>query len=438
MDEYGQFWGQFHKALKAANPDCHRPPTRGEEQPPPIDYKPDLVKNITLPDRIILPDGDKRKLRKAHAAFLASLSGGNAPKPPYKLGTKGMVSTVGGDKLPVFITSLYMLRWTGSQLPVELFVANDAEYDPYICETLLPSLNARCIILQHILRFSPLEEGLKGYQFKIFSLLFSSFEDVLFFDADAFPMRDPAPLFTSEPFASSGLVTWPDFWQVTYHPAFFEVTSQPLPTAFDHPSTESGQLLISKRSHSKLLLLSTYYNFYGPEIYYPLLSQGYPGEGDKETFIAPAKILNLPFYAVSAGPSVIGYTQNDGQWKGGVMLQADPSWDANPSNKDRYGWTGKPRTPPDGMFSFHANIPKLEPVSVFGENGLVWTADGKPKRMWGPTQDLVNIVGYDIEKTVWKACEQTACELEGNFLYWDDKPRLCDKIRRFIQDMSSS
>ncbi|KAK7679537.1 Golgi alpha-1,2- mannosyltransferase [Cerrena zonata] len=41
-----------------------------------------------------------------------------------------------------------------------------------------------------------------------------------------------------------------------------------------------------------------YYNYYGPDYYYPLLSQGAAGEGDKETFIAAAHKLKLPYYQV--------------------------------------------------------------------------------------------------------------------------------------------
>ncbi|PGH02520.1 hypothetical protein AJ79_07633 [Helicocarpus griseus UAMH5409] len=433
--DHGKFWTAFHAILKAAEPRC-KSPERIEEHPAAIGFKPDEVDHVTLPEHIIVDKEDRAVLKKAHSRFISLLASSKAPKLHYRPGTKGIVSTAGGQHLPVLVTSLHMLRKTGSNLPAEIFVADKSEYDDYVCGVLLPSMNAKCVILADILDYSPLDEGLKKYQFKIFSLLFSSFEQVLFLDADAFPMHDPIHLFTSEPFLSTGMVTWPDFWQVTYHPSFFEVSSQKVPTGFSHASTESGQVLISKKTHTQMLLLSAYYNFYGPSHYYPLLSQGHPGEGDKETFIAPAMILHLPFYAVSTGPAVFGYRKPDGQWEGGVILQADPVWDSHLSKGESYGWHDKPDAPPESFMTCHANLPKLDPHSVFGEKGLAWNVEGKPQRMWGPVHDMVAKVGFDIEKRLWGELKNTACELEGKFPSWNDKPKLCETIGQFVAYMA--
>lgn len=434
--EHGQFWTGFYNILKSSAPDCNSP-TRVEDHPEAIGFKPDALDHIILPEHIKVEPEDKEKLKKAHSHFVDAVSVPNAPRLAYQPGSRGIVSTAGGAYLPVFVTSLHMLRKTGSTLPVEIFVADASEYDAFICGSLLPSLNARCIVLDDILAHSPLAEGLKKYQFKIFSLLFSSFEEVLFLDADAFPMHDPAHLFASEPFTSSGLITWPDFWQVTYHPSFFEVSSQELPSTFRYASTESGQLIVSKRSHAKMLLLSAYYNFYGPTHYYPLLSQGHPGEGDKETFIAPSLILGLPFYAVSTGPAVFGYKTADGGWEGGVIMQTSPIWDSKIPEGESFGWGGKPNAPPESFLTCHANLPKLDPISVFGEGGLAWDPEGKPRRMWGSAEEMIKRVGYDIERDLWGAVEATSCELEGKYEPWDNMPKLCDKIHKFITDMTA-
>ncbi|PGH31125.1 alpha 1,2-mannosyltransferase [[Emmonsia] crescens] len=433
--DHGRLWLAFHEILRAAEPRC-KSPKRIEDHPSAIGFKPDEVDHVTLPEHIIVETEDRGIMKKAHSRFTSLLSSRTAPKLRYTPGTRGIVSTAGGRYLPVLVTSLYMLRKTGSTLPVEIFVADKSEYDEYVCTVLLPSLNAKCVILADILDYSPLDEGLKKYQFKIFSLLFSSFEQVLFLDADSFPMHDPINLFNSEPFLSTGLVTWPDFWQVTYHPSFFHVSSQQIPTGFSHASTESGQLLVSKKSHAQMLLLSAYYNFYGPSHYYPLLSQGHPGEGDKETFIAPALILQLPFYAVSTGPAVFGYRKPDGEWEGGVILQANPIWDSRLPKGEVYGWGGKPSAPPESFMTCHANLPKLDPISVFGEKGLAWNAEGKPQRMWGPAHDMVDKVGFDIERRLWGELRTTACELEGKFVPWNDKPKLCETIGQFLKYMA--
>ncbi|EEH21230.2 hypothetical protein PABG_03461 [Paracoccidioides brasiliensis Pb03] len=429
--KHGEFWVTFHEILKAAEPHC-KSPKRIEDHPAAIGFKPDQIDNVTLPEHIIVDREDRAILKKAHLLFTSFLSDSTAPRLQYTPGTKGIVSTAGGKYLPVLVTSLHMLRKTGSDLPAEIFVADKSEYDEYVCGVLLPSMNAKCVILAEILDFSPLDEGLKKYQFKIFSLLFSSFEQVLFLDADAFPMHNPIHLFNSDPFISTGMVTWPDFWQVTYHPSFFEVSSQKVPTGFSHASTESGQVLVSKKSHAKMLLLSAYYNFYGPSHYYLLLSQGHPGEGDKETFIAPAMILNLPFYAVSTGPAVFGYRKPNGEWEGGVILQVNPIWDFNIPKGQVYGWSGKPSSPPESFITCHANLPKLDPMSVFGEKGLAWDGEGKPQRMWGPAREMIAKVGFDVERRLWGELRTTACEMEGKFQPWNDKPKLCEKIGQFM------
>lgn len=435
IDDQRRFWYAFHAILKATEPGC-KVPIKLEERPQPLEFQPDNIGNTTLPENLKLEEGDKRKLKLAHARFLRLLAPPDGPVLPFQRRTRGIVSTASKLMLPTLVTSIYMLRVTGSKLPVEIFLADRREHDAFTCGILLRSLNTRCIILDEILSFSPLQEGLMKYQFKIFSLLFSSFEEAFFLDADAFPIHDPARLFTSKPFISTGMVTWPDFWQVTYHSWFFEITAQRVPNSFPIPSTESGQLLISKQTHSKLLLLSTYYNFYGPSYYYPLLSQGHPGEGDKETYVAPAMILGLPFYAVSTRPEVFGYINKKNEREGGVIVQADPAWEVLSRPDRNYGWRGKPATPSNAFLTFHANLPKLDPIRVFGEGGLAWAADRSPQRMWGTARDSIRRVGVDVEKRLWNALEWTSCQMEWNFAPWDDKPRLCEKIRRFIRGMA--
>lgn len=58
-------------------------------------------------------------------------------------------------------------------------------------------------------------------------------------------------------------------------------------------------MMIDKEKHFRSLVLAMYYNYYGPNYYYPLLSQGAAGEGDKETFIAAAHKFGLPYYQVN-------------------------------------------------------------------------------------------------------------------------------------------
>lgn len=53
-----------------------------------------------------------------------------------------------------------------------------------------------------------------------------------------------------------------------------------------------------------------YYQLYGPSIYYPLLSQGTLGQGEKETYVAAAMALNMSFYQIHTPPDTITYEQD--------------------------------------------------------------------------------------------------------------------------------
>jgi hypothetical protein len=60
--------------------------------------------------------------------------------------------------------------------------------------------------------------------------------------------------------------------------------------------------------------------------YYPLLSQGAAGEGDKETFLATVSGVDDPFYQVSELICAIGH-RTEGGLAGSAMVQADPRYD---------------------------------------------------------------------------------------------------------------
>ncbi len=51
-----------------------------------------------------------------------------------------------------------------------------------------------------------------GYRLKAFALYAAPFRDVFMIDADATPLRSPAPLFELPVFKAAGNLFWPDFW----------------------------------------------------------------------------------------------------------------------------------------------------------------------------------------------------------------------------------
>ncbi|CEL01655.1 hypothetical protein ASPCAL01235 [Aspergillus calidoustus] len=427
LDGHMHFWTQMQPLLLATTPRCNPPlrlgnaPTiRVEESDP--NNRPEMLD--MLPEEV-------EEMRNAHFKFVDAIKTA-APRLHYIPNTRGIVSTAGGSYLPVLVISLRMLRRTGSELPVEVFLANEEEYEPYVCDVVLPSLNARCVILSRILSAAPNVVEIEKYQFKLFAMLFSSFEEVLFLDADSFPILQPDPLFTSEPFKSRNMVTWPDFWASTVSSYYYEIAAQPAPHLGIWPrqSTESGEVLISKKTHAKTLLLSMYYNLWGPNYYYPLLSQGAAGEGDKETFVAAAIAVDEPYYQVIEGIVAMGHATANGL-AGSAMVQFDPTEDyglhKSPTSSTS-STTERPRP-----FFIHANYPKFDPATVFEPHDVnpAFADDGSYTRAWTIPQDVIENFGSDIEKHYWREILWTACELEDKFQSWSGKKGICKAVRGY-------
>jgi alpha 1,2-mannosyltransferase len=259
------------------------------------------------------------------------------------------------------------------------------------------------------------------YQLKSLAILLSSFEHVLYLDSDSIPLLNPeSELFATEPYTSTGLVIWPDFWISTESPSFYTVVGLgKMPSDLPEASSEAGQLLMNKRKHLKTLLMAVYYNVYGPDFYYPLLSQGALGQGDKETFMAAAMVLDLPYYRVKTGVRAIGRVDGS-ERKGSGMIQVDPLADSRKQDGD------KSKHP--GAAFIHANTPKMNAGHLVDEGDLLTTVDQKPLRLWGSRDEQIKEFGLDLEKTVWELVVQTGCELADVIREWSHRKDLCRRL----------
>ncbi|WEW61940.1 mannosyltransferase [Emydomyces testavorans] len=427
-EEHAKFWRSFHPILVANAPNCTSPERLRNADSTRFDPK----NEVERPDLMWMPEEDVEKMKMMHNSFLNTLS--DRPLQPYFVpGTRGLVSTAGGSFLPILTISLRMLRHYGSALPMEVFLASKEEYEPYICEHVFAELNAKCVILEEILNEVPGPVDIKQYQYKPFAMLFSSFEEMLFLDADAFPLHDPKSLFTSEPFRSVNMVTWPDFWASSASPLYYKIASQPIPPTTDRASTESGELLISKRTHQKTLMLATYYNYYGPDYYYPLFSQGAAGEGDKETFIAAATAVNEPFYQVSEPLEAIGHRAADGGMDGSAMVQYDPVEDYRLARKGIFHVPSLSAASSPKPFFIHANFPKFNPATIFEKHATdpVRDPQGRYIRQWTIPEDTIEEFEEDVVKQFWSEIKWVACKLEGKFESWKNKTGICDGVKRY-------
>ena len=297
---------------------------------------------------------------------------------------------------------------------------------------------ARCVVLTHFLEDVDVPDfKVTHFQLKSFAMLFSSFADVLYLDSDSIPLVDPATeLFSTEPYKSSGLVIWPDFWIATESPHFYTIVGLPFPSDLPKSSSEAGQLLINKKTHLKTLLLAIYYNAFGPDFFYPLLSQGVMGQGDKETFMAAALILDEPYYRVKTNVASVG-RHIAGVYKGTGMVQHHPGDDMLYAGKGtEEPSTEKPhiRTIPPAFL--HSNTPKMNAGHLVDEGDLF---DGdKRLRLWGSPEGQEKQFGYDVEKVVWQLLVETGCELEHIMEEWKHRERLCGRLKDHWREVFAS
>jgi alpha 1,2-mannosyltransferase len=442
------FWQELSTALLQSQPQCEPLRLQEDDAGPTIDFLP-LQPNQKHPDRILnLSDKEETVLLRAHYAMRKSAQR-LAPKIQFAKGTTGIVTTADAWYMPIFLVSLRMLRRTGCDLPIEVFIDDWTKYDPTVCDSVLPSLNARCVVMSNIYETAAHVKPPNHYQYKVFAILFSSFQHVLFLDSDAFPTEDPTKLFSTAPYTTHGLVTWPDFWAQTISAHFYHIAAIPEVPSQSRLSTESGQLLINKDMHRTSLLMMVYYNYYGPDYYYILLSQGSPGAGDKETFVQAALAVGLPYYQVRTPPGVLGNHMN-GTFRGVAITQADPILDyeylipmrshihpdtlwqdtdlAYPDAKVDKGQNKKHKAPhkPQPIF-IHQNNLKLDPAKVL-EDERVYGPDNNARRMWSENKDMEEELGYDVERRLWDVITEEGCRL-------DKSSKTCRWLVKYIDEV---
>ena len=374
-----------------------------------------------------IPQKDVELLRQSHEKLVehANFSVVNEQATLLFSGT-GIVTVAGGSYFAPAILSIRMLRRTNSTLPVQVFLRNKSEYEKQICQEVLPALNAECFVIQdHLRKDNPVK--VEHYQLKVLAILFSSYESVLYLDSDCMALLDPKELFDSEPFLSTGLVSWPDYWIATEDPIFYKIAGlSSFPKRIPARSSEAGQLLISKQTHLNTLLLAAYYNIYGPGIYYPILSQGAAGEGDKETFLAAAIVLENPNYRVRHRLGTVGYHEADREFHGTAMVQYHPIDDYAPREP-----TSLKQTRP--LF-LHANSPKMNVVHLLAEDKIFYPGTEDRLRLWGPKEFMTETVGYDIEEVAWREIVEMACSLDGTLKDFHGAWQTCERAQQHYRE----
>jgi alpha 1,2-mannosyltransferase len=429
------FWGDLALALEDARPEAeplhveNGHPTSQETKFEPLDI------TKTGPSRLVnFTNEQETALMKSHYMMRSSAQH-LSPRLVFSKGSMGIVTTANAKYMPILLVSIRMLRRTGCQLPVEVFIDDWTTYDPYVCEFVLPSLNAACVVLSEVYETTPKARAPTSYQFKLFAMLFSSFQHVLFLDTDAFPAHDPTPLFTTAPYTTHGLVLWPDLFGLTISEHYYHIAGIPYESPSARASTESSIVLLNKDTHRESLLMMVYYNYFGPDYYYPLLCQGSHGAGDKETFVQAAMAVELPWYQVKTGVAGLGYF-DDNNYRLSGLAQMDPRTDFmyKPPSKshihgsDRWDGLGAPVEKVKPLF-VHQNMHKLDPKRILKMDGTeARTRDGKYTRLWGKVEGIMDMFGYDVERRVWEVVIEEGCR-------GADGKETCAELRNYFTEV---
>ncbi|OJD18220.1 hypothetical protein AJ78_01720 [Emergomyces pasteurianus Ep9510] len=438
-----QFWHELRDLLELNPPGIDAPKRLKRVDEVIFDPNTTYVRQ----DLLYIPDRDLPLIKKSHDRVVKKIKADNAAlRLVYDRGKRGIVSATTGKHFPSLLISLRMLRRSGTRFPVEVFIASEKEYDAVICDEILPKMNANCIVMSDILG-TDTNYNLEHHWLKTFAILFSSFEQLLWLDVDSFPLHDAIELFQSKPFTEIGLVTWPDFWVSSVSPYYYNFTSQPVPPVSERASTSGRQLLLSKKTHAKTLILASYYNYHGPMHYSRLFSQGGPGEGDKESFLAAASILNQPFYAVSEPIRSMGHLNVHGKMTGYAMAQYSPTEDFQLTSQGIYRVKNPNAAPAPHPFIIQVSNPKINPVDIFRPSMKHYKLDSPIRgpgdeltRAWVEEKETVDSIGGpNVERQFWSQVTWTACTLEKlNFKLWKDQRGTCKRANEYFDAVFST
>jgi len=230
------------------------------------------------------------------------------PYPADRYAGRGIVIAAGGPK---YSTCAYVavraLRHVGCRLPIEIWYRGIGEYLAPL-EAITEPLGCRWVDAYEVRKQFP-HRRLNGFELKPYAIQHSSFEEVMFLDADNVVCRDPTYLFECQEYRDAGTCLWPDYNKLapTRHAwQYFGVGYR------DEWEVESGQVVIDKRRAWAALLLCHWYGERS-EITWKHVY------GDKELFHLCWRAIGQPY----AMPSRHIHTLTTPQGQHSTMCQHD-------------------------------------------------------------------------------------------------------------------
>ncbi len=168
---------------------------------------------------------------------------------------------------------------------------------------------------------------------------------------------------------------------------------------------------------------------YGPGFFYELLSQhGIGGEGDKETWLAAARVFRQPYYQVRERNHGLVWGDDETELDEiSAMVQMDPIEDYEISSREGTNISLYRNREGAKIAFLHANRVKMNPSGVLDRldeiHGL--------RRIWGPKAKTVGMFGFDLEAELWTEAINVACYTGDVLLDADDPKAVCQELRKF-------
>jgi len=196
-----------------------------------------------------------------------------SPYPRNKYKGRGIVMCAGGQ---TYFTCAYVavrrLRELGCKLPVEFWYLGPYEMNKEMVELVRP-LGVTCIDAYQKRKEHPCRI-LNGWELNPYSIIHSRFEEVLFLDADNFPLVNPEFLFDTPQYKETGAIFWPDYLRLAPDRSIWKICRVEYR---DEEEFESGQIVVNKARRWKELALTMHLNEHS-DFYYRHVW------GDKETY----------------------------------------------------------------------------------------------------------------------------------------------------------
>ncbi len=219
------------------------------------------------------------------ASLFAQQVTATVPEPKNFAG-RGIVICAGG----VYIESAYvvvcLLRHYGSTLPIEIWHAGADEIPSWV----RPAFLEHNVVFHDIMDYChdrPLKQ-MRGFPIKTASILNASFQEVMFIDADCFPLCNLDFLFETQEYQGNRAIFFPDSkrQKLLKGKPIWDYVGMPYR---GDKEFESGLLLIDKVACWKALNLAEWMNL-GSKFWYQHIL------GDKDTFYLSWRKLNLPYF----------------------------------------------------------------------------------------------------------------------------------------------